>query len=168
MNPGGLEFRKLTHLDWEDISSIYKEGLSTGIASFETGVPSWKQWDKAHDDQCRLVVELNGQIIAYSALRKVSSRPQFSGVAEMRIYVSAAYRGVGIGAKLLAQTIRISESLGYWTLQVSIFRENKVSIGLHTKVGFKEVGICEKIAKRGNEWHDIVFLERRSIVIGVD
>ncbi len=168
MSATGIEFRKLTHLDWEDISQIYKEGLSTGIASFETGIPSWRQWDKAHDDQCRLVVTLNGQIIAYSALRKVSNRPQFSGVAEMRIYVSAAYRGISIGTKLLEQTIRISESLGYWTLQVSIFKENKIAINLHKKVGFKEVGVCEKIAKRGNDWYDVVFLERRSLVIGVD
>lgn len=166
MNSTGIEIRKLTHLDWDDISRIYKEGLNTGIASFETGVPSWSSWDKAHDDQCRLVVCLNGQIVAYSALRKVSSRPQFSGVAEMRIYVSAAYRGVGIGTKLLNQTIKISESLGYWTLQVSIFKENTPAINLHKKVGFKEVGICEKIANRNGKWFDVVFLERRSLVIG--
>lgn len=168
MNSEGLEFRKLTHLDWEAILDIYKEGLNTGIASFETGVPSWKRWDQAHDDQCRLVVTLNSQVIAYSALRKVSSRPQFSGVAEMRIYVSAAYRGIGVGTRLLQQTIRISESLGYWTLQVSIFTENKVAIQIHKKVGFQEIGICKKIAKRENDWHDVLFLERRSLVVGVD
>jgi len=166
MNPTGLEFRKLTHLDWEAVSRIYKEGLSTGIASFETGVPSWSSWDKAHDDQCRLVVTLNEQVIAYSALRKVSNRPQFSGVAEMRIYVSAAYRGIGVGTRLINQTIRISESLEYWTLQVFIFKENKQAISLHEKVGFEKIGICRKIAKRENKWHDIVFLERRSLVIG--
>ncbi|WP_010520386.1 N-acetyltransferase GCN5 [Aquimarina agarivorans] len=53
------------------------------MASFETGVPSWKVWNQANDDQCRLVVSLNKQVVAYAALLPVSLRPQFSGVAEV-------------------------------------------------------------------------------------
>ena len=168
MENDGIHIRKLTHLDWDCISRIYQEGLETGVASFETGVPSWKVWNQAHDDQCRLVVELNQQIIGYSALLPLSQRPQFSGVAEVRIYVSAGYRGIGVGVKLLKELIRISEVFGYWSLQVSTFKENTSAQSLCKKVGFKQVGIREKLAKRDNEWHDVILLERRSHIVGID
>ncbi len=168
MDTQGIQIRKLTHLDWEAISKIYEEGLDTGIASFETGVPSWKVWNEAHDDQCRLVVSLNSQIVAYAALLPVSKRPQFVGVAEVRIYVAAGYRGIGLGRKLLYELIRTSELFEYWTLQVSAFKENKSALRLCKKLGFKEIGTRKKLAKRNGKWHDVDMLERRSLVVGVD
>ncbi len=168
MNTQGILIRKLTHLDWSAISKIYAEGLDTGIASFETGVPSWKVWNEAHDDQCRLVVNLNGQIVAYAALLPVSKRPQFEGVAEVRIYVAAGYRGIGLGSKLLNELIHTSELFEYWTLQVSIFKENKSALALCKKLGFVEVGTRKKLAKRNGKWYDVEMLERRSLVVGKD
>ncbi|WP_010182573.1 GNAT family N-acetyltransferase [Aquimarina agarilytica] len=168
MGVQGIQIRKLTHLDWCCISKIYEEGLDTGIASFETGVPSWEDWNQAHDAQCRLVVSLNNQVVAYAALLPVSKRPQFNGVAEVRIYVAAGYRGIGVGSKLLKQLIRNSEVFGYWTLQVSIFKENVSALMLCKKMGFIEVGTRVKLAKRNDKWYDVEMLERRSVVVGVD
>ena len=34
--------------DWAQVSAIYTEGLATGLATFETQVPSWERWNEAH------------------------------------------------------------------------------------------------------------------------
>ena len=38
--------------DWEAVSKIYKLGVETGIATFETEIPSWSIWDKSHLKKC--------------------------------------------------------------------------------------------------------------------
>jgi phosphinothricin acetyltransferase len=38
--------RKLDAKDWKAISEIYKQGIETGDATFETTVPSWDEWDE--------------------------------------------------------------------------------------------------------------------------
>jgi L-amino acid N-acyltransferase YncA len=51
---------------------------------------------------------------------------------------------------------------GLWTLQTSIFPENRASISLHHSAGFRTIGIREKIAHLDGAWRDTVLLERRS------
>jgi phosphinothricin acetyltransferase len=94
-------------------------------------------------------------------------------VAEVSIYVAARWRGQGIGSELLGFLIDRSERRGYWTLQAGIFPENKDSIGLHQRHGFRILGVREKVGKmdfseyRG-KWRDVVLMERRSKTVGID
>jgi len=53
-------------------------------------------------------------------------------------------------------------------LQAGIFPENAASIALHRRLGFREVGRRERIGKRNGVWRDVVLMERRSRVVGVD
>ena len=57
------------------------------------------------------------------------------------------------------------EADGIWTIQTSIFPENRASLALHERCGFRVVGTRERIAKRDGVWRDVVFLERRSGVV---
>jgi L-amino acid N-acyltransferase YncA len=58
--------------------------------------------------------------------------------------------------------IESSEKEGIWTLQAGIFPENKSSIALHKKKGFRVVGVRERIGKMNGVWRDVILLERRS------
>jgi phosphinothricin acetyltransferase len=89
-------------------------------------------------------------------------------VAEVSLYVGEAWRGRGIGRALLRALIAAAEASGVWTLQAGIFPENRASLALHQKCGFREVGIRERIGKLGDAWRDVVLLERRSARVGVD
>jgi len=102
-------------------------------------------------------------------LSPTSSRAVYAGVAEVSIYIGEKYKGQGIGKVLLTNLISASEENGFWTLQSGIIRENVASIALHKKCGFREIGIREKIAKTNEGiWHDVVLMERRSKVVGID
>jgi L-amino acid N-acyltransferase YncA len=92
----------------------------------------------------------------------------YAGVAEISVYVDSAYRGKGVGSRLMDSLIKESERSGIWTLQAGVFPENKESLGLHQKNGFRIIGTREKIGKMDNRWRDVVFLERRSNSVGID
>ena len=158
----------MTSGHWTEVARIYREGLDTGIASFETTVPSWEDWDRSHLDICRLVALNDGEVSGWAALSKVSSRCVYGGVAEVSLYVGSRFRGQGVGRTLLERLIVESESEGYWTLQSGIFPENQASIALHEKAGFRKIGIRERIGKRNGEWKDNLLMERRSQRVGMD
>ena len=157
-----ISFRPLTANDWHSVADIYRQGIDTGHATFQQEVPSWTEWDKAHLPHCRLVALYHGDIAGWAALSAVSSRLVYRGVAEVSIYIISAFHGQKIGSRLLGELITESEQQGIWTLQAGIFPENKASLALHTRHGFRTVGFREKIGFMHGVWRDTVLLERRS------
>ena len=148
--------------DWEQVRSIYLEGVRSGHSTFETDAPSWEQWDQGHLQIARLVMRDGETILGWAALSPVSKRHVYRGVAELTVYVSENARGQGIGRALVSALIDESERNGIWTLQASIFPENTASIQLHLRCGFREVGRRERIAMLNGVWRDTLLFERRS------
>ncbi len=161
--------RKMNAEDWNSVSSIYKQGIATGFATFETDVPDFETWDSAHLKTCRIVAIQGDEIVGWAALSPVSGRCVYGGVGEVSVYIAAKARGLGVGKLLMEQLILESEKEGLWTLQSGIFPENEASIQLHKKMGFRYIGKREKIGRTVEGiWRDNVLFERRSDVIGTN
>jgi L-amino acid N-acyltransferase YncA len=165
---------------WPAVCEIYREGIATGNATFETEVPDWEKWDRSHRNDCRLVaLEPRDEVVAevlvpleeatvlgWAALSPVSIRLVYGGVAEVSVYVAAAARRRGVGKALLQALVKESEANGIWTLQAGVFPENAASISMHRSCGFREVGLRRRIGKLGDTWRDVILLERRSAMVG--
>lgn len=155
--------------DWPKVRAIYLEGISTGNATFETDAPEWKEWDSSHLPSCRIVARgREGLLVGWAALALVSRRQVYRGVAEASVYVAERARGAGAGRALLKALITSSEEHGIWMLQAGILAENEASLELHRLCGFREVGRRERIGVLHNVWRDVILMERRSKVVGVD
>lgn len=159
--------QEMTGEDWSAVQAIYREGIATGLATFETDAPGWEAWNKGHLRDCRLIAKTKSQVVGWAAISPVSSRCIYSGVAEVSVYVAASARGMGVGKALLSALVEESERAGIWTLQAGIFPENVSSIALHKACGFREVGHRERIGQLNGIWRDVVLMERRSNVVGV-
>jgi phosphinothricin acetyltransferase len=162
-----VTLRPLTAQDWPAVAKIYQQGIETDLATFETNVPTWENWDDGHLKICRLVAEMDNQVVGWAALTGVSGRCVYAGVAEVSVYISQFHKGMKIGSILLEALIKEAETNNFWTLQSGIFRENEASISLHKKYGFREVGFREKIGQLKGIWRDTVLMERRSNKVGV-
>lgn len=158
----------MTYADWPFVARIYSEGIATGVATFETQVPDWEHWNRAHLSACRLVAHSKGPPLAWAALSPVSSRCVYGGVMEVSVYVGENARGQGLGYQLLMGLILESEKEGLWTLQSGIFPDNIASIKLHEKAGFRRIGYRERVGKLDGRWRDNVLFERRSSNVGIE
>jgi len=152
--------------DWPQVREIYREGIETGDATFETRVPSWEQWDGKHLERPRLVGVFEGRIVGWAALSPVSGRCVYAGVAEVSVYVAEDARARGVGRALLSRLVRASEEEGLWTLEAGIFPENEASLRLHEACGFRVVGVRERLGEMEGRWRDVVLMERRSDRVG--
>ncbi|GAB2985666.1 GNAT family N-acetyltransferase [Amycolatopsis acidiphila] len=162
--PTDVTVRALRDEDWAAVRRIYGEGIATGIATFETAVPSRASLDAKWLPGHRWVAELDGEVVGWAAATPVSARDCYAGVAETSIYVADGHRGRGIGKALIRKQVMAADEDGLWTLQTSIFTGNRAGIGLHHAAGFRTVGIRERIAQLNGTWHDTVFVERRTAV----
>jgi L-amino acid N-acyltransferase YncA len=164
---GEWAIERMQESDWLSVGEIYRQGMATGDATFETEPPPWPEWNAGHLRHSRLVARRDEIVGGWAALSPVSRRPVYAGVAEVSVYVAQAHRGAGLGRRLLAALVAESEAHGIWTLQAGIFPENRASLGLHARLGFRQVGRRERIGQSGGRWRDTVLMERRSEVVGI-
>lgn len=161
-----ISIRDLEPGDWRTVEAIYREGIASGNATFETETPSWEHFDAGKRRDLRLVAEDSRAIVGWVAASAVSSRAVYAGVVEHSVYVAADRRGEGIGRLLLDALIARADMVGVWTIQSSIFRENEASLTLHQAAGFRVVGRRERIALMASgpwagQWRDTLLIERR-------
>jgi len=161
---GGVraELRRLDTGDWTAVREIFREGIRSGLATFEVEAPTWDEWDAAHHREHRLVAEMGDRIVGWAALAPVSSRRVYAGVAEDSVYVAADAQGQGVGGALLSALVAGAEVAGIWTIEAGIFPENGASVAGPQRCGFRIVGVREKLGRRDGLWRDVLLLERRS------
>jgi phosphinothricin acetyltransferase len=162
-----MKIRNFKKSDFTSVKSIYQQGIDTGNATFQKKAKGWNEWNSSFLITCRIVAELNNEVVGWAALSAASKRSVYNGVAEVSIYIAKNYANYGIGNSLLSELISTSENEGIWTLQAGIFPENESSIAIHSKNGFKTIGVREKLGKMNGAWRDILFMERRSKVVGI-
>ncbi|CAM3181364.1 N-acetyltransferase [Chryseobacterium flavum] len=157
------ELREMLPGDGARVLEIFRQGVDSGIATFDTEVPTFEAWDMEYFNDCRWVLENeNNEIVGWCGLKPVSKRECYKGVAEVSIYFDKNYQGKGLGSVLLKKMILDSEDHGFWTLQTNVFPENEISIKFHQKNGFRIVGVRKKIGKLNGEWKDLILFEKRS------
>ena len=147
--------------DWPAVAAIFGEGIETRNATFETAIPSWDEWHADHLAEHRLAAREGDAVLGWAALSPYSRRAAYAGVAEVSVYVAASARGRGVGRALLEALVESSRARGLWTLQAGIFPENEASLALHRALGFREVGVRERIGRLDGVWRDVVLLELR-------
>jgi L-amino acid N-acyltransferase YncA len=160
--PADVVVREMRDADWADVIRIYAEGIATRNATFETRTPTRSQLDRKWLPGQRWVASIDGAVVGWASVSPVSARPAYAGVGESSIYVADGRRGRGVGKTLIHRQVNAADEAGLWTLQTSVFPENRASIALHHSAGFRTLGIREKIAQLDGVWRDTVLLERRS------
>jgi phosphinothricin acetyltransferase len=154
--------------DWPQVEAIYRAGIATGHATFESEPPTWEAFDASRlPDHRHVAVDADGTVLGWVAASPVSDRCVYAGVVEHSVYVHPSATGRGIGLLLLRALVESTERAGIWTLQSGIFPENHASLALHDRAGFRRVGTRSRLGRMthgplAGRWRDVVLVERRS------
>jgi L-amino acid N-acyltransferase YncA len=153
--------RTATPDDSEAMARIYNQGIEDRVATFETrprSADDIRKWfDGVHPI---VVVEEDGQVVAFAATSTYRPRECYSGIGETSVYVWRDFRRRGAGRVALQALIQAAAGAGFWKLLSRIFPENTASLGLVRELGFREVGVYRKHGKLNGEWRDVVIVER--------
>jgi L-amino acid N-acyltransferase YncA len=143
------------------LAAIYNEGIEDRVATFETRPRSVEDVRGWFDDRHPIVVvEEQGQIVAFASTSTYRPRDCYRGIAEVSVYVARKYRRRGAGRVALEELIEQAKAKGFWKLVSRVFPENQASRALIRSLGFREVGIYERHGQLDGVWRDVVIVER--------
>ncbi len=144
------------------ITEIYNQGIEDRIATFETeprAVSDILPWfDHAHAFVS--VTDGADQVVGYAVAHPYTDRCCYRGVGEFSVYVRRSERGRGVGQVAMQALIDAARAHGLWKLTSRVFPENRASLNLMARMGFKEIGVHEKHGKLEGVWKDCVIVER--------
>lgn len=150
--------------DASAITVIYNQGIEEGNATFETELRTVErittQLAAKGERYPTIVVERDGQVVAWASAGLYRSRPCYAGIAEHSVYVERSVRGTGAGRVALEHLCHLYTDLGFWKLVSRIFPENTASLTLHKRVGFRVVGLYRRHGKVDGVWRDCVIVEK--------
>jgi phosphinothricin acetyltransferase len=159
-----LLVRRAQPADAASIARIYNQALEERIATFETEPRTPEQivaqMEAKADHYPTVVVERQGQVIAWAGISAYRARECYAGVGEHSVYADHSARRTGAGTAALGGLIREAEARGFWKLVSRIFAENAPSRALHLKLGFREVGVYSRHARLDGRWIDCVIVEK--------
>jgi phosphinothricin acetyltransferase len=161
-----VRIRPSAEADMPAVTAIYEHFVLHGSATFEETPPSLEEMSNRRkhvlsERMPYLVAELERKIVGYAYATIYRSRSAYRFTAEDSIYVHRDHGSTGIGSALLAALIEACEAIGCRQMVAVIGdRENRASIRLHERFGFRAAGELKSVGFKFGRWIDTVRMQR--------
>lgn len=159
-----VTIRKSAMQDLPGILQIYNDVIvqTTAVYDYEPHTLEMrKAWYEAKqkDGYPVYVATEDNKILGFSSIGPFRAWTAYKYSVENSVYVSADWRGRGIGRMLLEPLIKDCRTMNLHTVIAGIDATNKVSIHLHESLGFIEVAHLKEVGYKFNRWLDLKFLQ---------
>jgi L-amino acid N-acyltransferase YncA len=158
--------RNAIDADLGAIQSIYAHWVTHGTGSFELDPPTLEEMSKRRADVLSkglpyLVAEAGGAVQAYAYANWFRPRPAYRFSVENSVYVHPDMRRSGVARLLMTELMTRCEQAGARQMVAVIGDSaNTGSVGLHTAMGFRHIGILKSTGWKFDRWLDTVFMQR--------
>lgn len=99
-------------------------------------------------------------VLGFASFAEFRPWPCYRNTVEHTVHVRADARGRGIGRGLVEALLPRAQGLGMHVIIAGIDGDNAVSLRLHKRLGFQEVGRFREVGRKFDRWLDLVFLQR--------
>ncbi|MBL0105643.1 MAG: N-acetyltransferase [Bacteroidetes bacterium] len=158
-----ITIRPATRNDQQAILDIYNEAVQNTTATFDTTERTMEkqlEWfDKHKANHPVLVSEENGIITGWASLSPWSDRCAYETTVEVSVYIHHEHRGKGIGSQLLEVITQEGKKVKNHTIISRITSENKSSIHIHEKIGYKSIGTMREVGVKFGRLLDVHMMQ---------
>jgi phosphinothricin acetyltransferase len=150
--------------DLEGITAIYNDVIARSTAIFSddpVSVENRRAW--LAERQARgfpvLVAREDGEVLGFGSFGDFRAWPGYRTTVEHSVHVADGQRRRGIGAQLVGALIDEARALGMHVMIAGVVSTNEASLALHRRLGFVEVGRLPEVARKFDEWLELVLLQ---------
>lgn len=157
--------RQATPADAAAIVAIYNHYVLTTTVTFEEQAVTMAQMAERiaqvqADGLPWLVLEQNGEVLAYAYATKWRVRTAYRFSVESTVYVKDGITGKGIGSQLYQQLLAELKALGLHLVIGGITLPNEKSVALHEKFGFEKCGHFQQVGFKFEQWRDVGYWQK--------
>ena len=151
--------RLATSLDASDILSIYTPYIANTSFTFETEVPTAKQFAERISAYLInwpwLICEIDGKIAGYAYASRHRERVAYQWSVECSVYVHDDFQKTGIGKALYTALFQILKTQGFRNVYAVINLPNEKSVIFHERMGFTYFATYEKVGYKLGKWKNV-------------
>lgn len=96
------------------------------------------------------------RLLGFASLSRFREKPAYVTTAESSIYVHREARGKRVGERLLTDLLAAAKTSGFHSVIARIVGENRASIALHERCGFRVVGTEVEVGRKHGQWLDVI------------
>ena len=119
----------------------------------------WFETKAQHNFPVIGIVDDEGVLMGFGSYGQFRMRPAYKYTIENSLYVHRDHRGKGLGKILLNEIISHATSQNFHSIIAVIDASNEISIDLHRKAGFTQVGVFREVGYKFGRWLDAAFLQ---------
>ncbi|MBC2581222.1 GNAT family N-acetyltransferase [Clostridium sp. DJ247] len=165
-NKHDITYRDALIEDLPKMVEIYNSTIPSRMVTADlepATVKSKEKWFYEHSPKFRplWVIEYKGEICGWFSFQSFYGRPAYNATAELSIYISENFRGMGLGRIVLQKAIDTCPELGLKTLLGFIFGHNLPSLKLFHSFGFSDWGILPNVAELDGIERDLIIVGKR-------
>ncbi|QEG22654.1 GNAT family N-acetyltransferase [Mariniblastus fucicola] len=97
------------------------------------------------------------QVVGFAYAGKWRERVAYRFVVESAIYLRDGWGGQGIGKRLYLELFQQLRERKFRSVIAGISLPNEASIATHRSMGFRKVGVFEKVGFKFDRWIDVEF-----------
>ncbi len=156
--------RLATAADAASVAAIYAPFCgSDSVVSFETTPPTPAEMAGRIANTtvvCPwLVAEDASGIRGYVYAGRHRERAAYRWSVDVTAYLRVDSRGQGLGTALYGVLFELLRMQGFFKAYAGIALPNPASVGLHSSLGFKQVGVYHGVGYKGGAWRDVSWWE---------
>lgn len=155
--------------DLQFVQLIYSHHVLTGTGTFEIEPPSLaemeERWTRIVEKGWPFVVASPpadlSRVLGFAYAAQYRDRAAYARTFEVSIYTAPTSLRQGAGALMLSEVLTMLRDDG--VRQVLAFigdSANAASIGLHQKLGFRNVGVLRQVGEKFGKQLDVVVMQR--------
>jgi phosphinothricin acetyltransferase len=157
--------RRASRLDVPQLLDIYNEVVLTSTAIYDekprTLDEQFAWFDlKSASEYPLFVTEMGNTVVGYCTYGAFRDWPCYKYSIEHSLHVHSSYRGQGIGQKMLRFLIEDAKISNYHTIIGGIDSDNRASIKLHEKYGFKQIAVVCEVGYKFGRWLDLCLFQK--------
>ena len=154
-----VRIRLADHADAEAIAAIYAPVVEKTAVSFETVAPGPEEMLRRIVETTRLypwlVCEAGGRMLGYAYATQHRIRAAYRWSVDTSVYIDAGHHRRGVGRGLYASLLEVLKAQRFFNAYAGITLPNAASVGLHEAVGFRKLGVYERVGYKLGAWHDV-------------
>ena len=141
--------------DLQALLDIYNYEVECGVATFDLHpkeMTEWEEWFAHHsvENHPLLVMEENGEVIAYASLSPYREKEAYISTVELSIYVAPAHRGKGVASALMEEILRLAREDKLTHTVVSVI--TSVTLPVHICMKSSALSMAVLSARWGGKW----------------